>query len=426
MELPRIQRYGDVWTLVWDQQHVGIGFERVTETRDGITAQVIVESRMPEKQGRILGPVRLNLLSMQSQASFSKSLDARLTDVPWNDIVVLSCAIVVKQFTEPSPLVHLAEVDLDDAGIDYLLPGLVPLAETTFCYGDSESLKSTLAQLIGICVKLGAQLPWGVRPSQALRVLYCDWETNEVVLAERTARLAAGLGLPGRVDMLYRGTLRKRNVQPLRTLIDEVPSLREQIQREQIGLVIVDSIGFAVDGKLVDDDVARGAMSALRQLAPATRLVVAHISKESANKPNGRVDPFGSAFFRAGIRSGFEVRRSEQDEFDADASIGVYHWKSNDGAHVKPFGLKVSFDGRQGPIRFSRQDIGTVPDLAIRTSLASRLRQLLAGGESTIIELAEETGADTKVVDKTLRRMPDVQRLDHGGRGQPATWGLKA
>lgn len=424
MDLPQIQRYGDVWTLYWQAFGVAMGFDKVREARDDITAQVTVECDHPPRKGRILGPIRLNLLSMQSQNSFAKALDAQLADIPWNHMVVPSCAIVVKQFTAPSPAINLADVDASGFEDRYLFP-MLPVGETTFCYGDSESLKSTLVQAIGCCIQQGAPLPWGPRPLEQLQVLYCDWETNEVVLASRVRRLALGMGLEARVNMTYRGTLRTRNATPLRTLADEAGNLREQIQREGIGLVIVDSIGFAVDGKLVDDDVARGAMAALRQL-PCTRLVVAHISKESSRQGGGRVDPFGSTFFRAGIRSGFEVRRSEEDTFEG-ADIGIYHWKSNDGAHVKPFGLRVSFEPNDGPIHIERQDLAEVPDLAMRTSLATRLRQLLAhGGARTIIDLADQLDAKPDTVKHALQRMPDALRIDDGGRGAVATWGLRA
>lgn len=424
MELPIVQRFGDTWTMVWESLRVGMGFENLDRSRDGLVAEVVVESRHPESvQHRLLGPVRLNLLSMQSQTQFANTLHKRLDAAPWTDMVVMACALVVTEYGEPSPTVSLDEVDLGAERIEYLLPGLLPLGETTFCYGDSESLKSMLASLIAVCVVHNHPLPWGALPTRSCKVLYCDWETNHVVLAERVQRLARGLGLEERPRIAYRGTLRGRDVSPLRALPEEVASLRAQVQREKIGLVIVDSIGFAVDGKLVDDDVARKAMTALRQLTPATRLVVAHISKEGS-RTNGRVDPFGSIFFRHGIRSGFEVRRADQDSAD-DVDIGVYHWKGNDDSHLKAFGLRAHFTPNRGPITFVHRPLDAHPELAMHTPLATRLREALRDGSSPIFELAEALDADPKVVDMTLRRMPDAIRLDSGGRGVPANWGLR-
>lgn len=427
MEVPQIQRFGDTWTLAWPSYQVALGFEKVSETRDGVVAQVVVISQHPERpQDQLWGPARLNLLSMQSQTQWVNQLSKRLDTAPWADILVTACAIVVKQFTAPSPTINLADVDLEAYRVEHLVSGLLPLGETTFCYGDSESLKSMLGGVIAVCVTQGLALPWGVLPSRTERVLYCDWETNEVVIAERIRRIAAGLGINERVDIHYRGTLQGKNTSPLRTLTDEVPSIREQIQREKIGLVIVDSIGFAVDGKLVDDDVARAAMSSLRQLTPATRLAIAHISKESIEK-TGRVDPFGSAFFRAGIRSGFEVRRSTQESLLNDiVDVGIFHWKSNDGSHIPPFGLRFVFEPNRGAIRVRTRDLHEVPDLAMRTSLSSRLRNALKAGAATVADLAEQLEANPDTVKRTLNRMPDVTRLEEGGgRGNVTTWGLK-
>lgn len=412
--------------MVWELQKVGMGFENLDRSRDGLVAEVVVETRHPEStQHRLLGPVRLNLLSMQSQTQFANTLAKRLDAVPWADMVVFACALVVKEYSEPSPTISLDEVDLEQERIEYLFPGLLPLGETTFCYGDSESLKSMLASTLAICIQHGLPAPWGALPSRQVKVLYCDWETNHVVIAERMQRLARGLGLEGRPRIAYRGTLRGRDASPLRMLGEEVGSLRAQVQRERIGLVIVDSIGFAVDGKLVDDDVARKAIACLRQLTPATRLVVAHVSRESAKQTNGRIDPFGSVFFRNGIRSGFEVRRAEQDNPD-DIDIGIYHWKGSEDAHLKPFGLRAHFEARRGPITFSRRSLEEHADLALHTSLSERLRNALRDGEAYIYQLADEVGADPKVVDMTLRRMPDAVRIDSGGRGIPASWGLRA
>ena len=66
--------------------------------------------------------------------------------------------------------------------------------------------------------------------------------------------------------------------QCFRPLVDELPDIREQISRHHVGLVIVDSVGFAAAGALVEDETARSTMNGLRQLSPATRLVVAHVS----------------------------------------------------------------------------------------------------------------------------------------------------
>lgn len=429
MDLPEIKRYGDTWQLVWRDQAVGMAFERVHEEREGLWSLVTVDSHHPERLGRIHGPHRLNLWAAQSQSSFAKELESRLKLEHWRNMLVDGCAVVAKQWAEPSPTVYTDEIPLDDVQLQCLVPGpggvpLIPMDETTFIYGDSESLKSFLAQVIVSCVYQGLALPWGVLPTRRLRALYLDWETNEVVIADRMARIAAGLRIAP-IHMAYRGALRTREAAPLRMLVDEVSNIREQIQRERIGLVVIDSIGFAVAGKLVDDDVARGAMSALRQL-PATRLVVAHISKEAANQTSGRVDPFGSTFFRAGLRSGFEVRRSEVQPLDGSVDLVINHWKSNDGAHNRPFGLRVDFEDARGAVSVSTQPLDDIPDLAMRTPITTRMQAALRGGDATIYEVAEELNEKPESVAKAFRRYSGklFVKTDLGGPGKPARWGL--
>ena len=431
MESANVKRFGDTWQLIWHEHRVGMVFERVHEEREGLWSLVTVSSQHPERQGRIHGPHRLNLWAAQSQSSFAKELESRLHLEEWKNMLVDGCALVAKQWSEPSPSVYTDEIQPDLAQLECLVPGpggipLIPMDETTFVYGDSESLKSFLCQVIVSCVHQGVALPWGEMPKRQLRVLYLDWETNDVVIADRMARIAQGLSIAP-IHMAYRGYLRTRDASPLRMLHDEVANIREQIQREQIGLVVVDSIGFAVAGKLVDDDVARGAMAALRQL-PATRLVVAHISKESAHQPNGRVDPFGSTFFRAGLRSGFEVRRSELQPLDGAVDLAIYHWKSNDGEHVKPFGLRVGFDGQRGAVSVMTQPLSDMPDLSSRTPVLARLQAALRGGDTTIYEAAEEVGESAELVGKTFRRYRDklFVQTDTGGPGKPARWGLSS
>jgi hypothetical protein len=430
VELPRSQRYGNGWTLVWDQLQIGMAFEKVHDTRDdGISARLVIRSQRPDTARQLAGPTNLNLLAATSQTTLANSLERRVKDVPWHEMLTTACALVVTQYTTPSPVLFTDQVELDDMLLEALVPGpggipLIPLDETTFCYGDSESLKSFLCQVIVSCVHHGIALPWGELPTRKMKVLYLDWETNEVVIADRMARIAAGLQVDP-VHMAYRGFLRTRQAPPLRMLADEIDNVREYVEREEVGLVVVDSIGFAVSGKLTDDDVARSAMGYLRQL-PCTRLVVAHISKESAQQARGRVDPFGSAFFRAGLRSGFEVRRSEEQQLDGAVNLAVYHWKSNDGEHVRPFGLRVDFDGPRGPVKVSTQRIDDVPDLAARGSLLARLQAAMRGGAVTIYEVAEEVDEPTDNVAKTFRRYRDkvFTQVDKGGPGKPARWGL--
>jgi hypothetical protein len=395
-----------------------MGLERLHETRDELRAEVVVESTIA---GRVVGPVRLNILSSESQTRFANACATRVNGMDkerWHAIVVQACAVVAKQFREPSPTLNLA-TDVDTSGgVEYLVPLVMPLGETIVLYGDGESAKSLLALRIGVSVALGQILPWGERPKKRCPVLYLDWETNPKTVATRLRRLSMGMrtGTPG---ILYR--------QCFRGLEDELPSIREEIDRRGIGLVIVDSIGYAATGSLVEDDTARRATNALRQMSPATRLVVAHVSAEGARQTSGTASPFGSRFFWNGMRSGLELRRAEENSRQDEIRVGLFHRKANDGEHHGPIGMDVMFDGPLGAIEFVEGDIFEAPDLAARTPLSTQLRRLLRKGEATLSDLADQLdGTSEDTIGRTLRRMGDVVKLDDQGRGRgrTATYGL--
>jgi len=414
MKAPEVQRDGDTWALAWHEQGISIGFERISERRDGLRAEVMVDSGAT---GRVLGPVDLNLLSSSSQTTFANACAKRvngLTADVWHAIVIQGCAIVARDFRKPAPTLELDQVP-DEGPIEYLDDptrkrglGLLPKGETIVLYGDGESAKSLFALRISLSVTLGAELPWGPTPAQG-NVLYLDWETNPRTVASRLRRLAHGecVETP---KVFYR--------QCFRGLIDELPSVKEEISRKHISLVVVDSIGFAATGALTDDETARTSMNALRTLSPCTRLVVAHISKADAES-TGRAKPFGSQFFWNGLRSGVEMRRSLESPSDDVIDVGVLHQKANDGKHMKPFAMTVTFDTESDGILFTKSEIAEIPDLAVRTSMEGRLRALLMKGARSPDELATDVDKPRSDVIRVLRRMNDAVEV-----GQTGKWGL--
>lgn len=410
-------RDGDTWSIAWQPVDIAMGFDGFKETRDGLRADVTVESGA---LGRVLGPAHLNLLSVASQKTFATLCSERVNGLSkdeWLALVVAACSRVTKQWRAPEPIYDLGvEAMKASAPLRYVVPGWIPANESTLLYADGGSCKSLLALHIAFCVASGTELPWGVRPEQG-EVLYLDWETNLQTTSRRLRRIALGeLCTVPRIH--YR--------QCFRPLADELPSIREEISKRGISLVVVDSIGFAAAGALNEDETARAAMNGLRSMQPATRLVVAHVSKGTAESTSSKAKPFGSAFFYNGMRSGIEVRRAE-DQPNPDAiDIGLYHVKTNDDRFQAPLALRIDFDGSDGGILFSKGKIDEAPDLLARTSLAVRLRTLLRSGKQDTEALAEETDSSSGTVYKTLKRMPDVQQLESGaGRGKRSVWGLK-
>jgi hypothetical protein len=414
MSEPRLRRDGDSFVLTWDTENIGIGLEHLQESRDGLHAEVTIESTDPERSGHVHGPVRLNILSTESQNRLAKVLNDRVNHTDWQGLITMACYTVAQKYRQPPPLVDLAECE-DPGPVDKLIPG-IPTGETTGFYGDGEGGKSMFTLQIAVAARTGLMLPWGVSIKKPLTVMILDFETNQQTMLSRLNRIVRGFGLAKTPSIYYR--------EMHRPLVDVVDALRVERSRLAIDLFLIDSLSFACPGSLNDDDVARDAMNAQRQLAPATRLFVAHISQEAAKATYGPVRPFGSAFFWNGMRSGWEIRRAEESP-PHTVDIGVYHRKSNDGEHEKPFGISIGFDGNAGPIRFTRGDLADNPDLIGRTPIKTRIRAALRAGALDTRELATATGESEGTVRKTLGRMADVVEVSGGGgRGNVGRWGL--
>lgn len=434
MSEPReVVRAGNEWVVTWPG--VRLIFNHVAPSHGELKAQVRVEYSSPNGWQYGAGPTMVNLVSIEGQKRTGDALTKRTGgETPWFDLVATACAIVHFQWSQPPPAVGAQVAAARASGpIDWVLPGLILAGETSMLYGDGASAKSMLALLIAICVALGIELPWGVRPTRRLKVLYTDWETNDVVFGRRLRRLCSGLEVPVPQDdeLVYMGTIvGDPNVAVLGPLADEVDTLRTYISRERIGMVIADSVGFMINGKLSDDDVARQAMNNLRMLGGGvTRLAVHHVSRDSAlRQTTGRVDPFGSIYFRNGARSGFEVRKSDEHTTRDEIQLGLFQHKANDGELSHPFALRVHF----GPdaIRFERSDFGTAPDLGQRAPLQQQILEILdRHGESTAQRIAFLLGRADRAGEESVRttlgkllKAGQVRQARMGLPGNPATW----
>ena len=419
MAKPRLERNGDAFFLAWDEMGIGFAVDRLRDTSSGIRAELSIESITPGRTGHLGGPVSIDLLAMRGQSEVANFLAKRVNSQSsdqWQAMVVQACTMVSAAWRKPAPIVDLAVVERKP--VDYLIDGLVPARESTLFYGDGESGKSMLALRVAFSIATGLPLPWGPEPKRTEQVLYLDWETTPETISSRLHRLCDGMNVPV-PTIHYR--------QCFRPLADDLGNIRADIARLKVGTVVVDSIGFACVGSLTEDQTAREVMGALRGMGAVTRIVVAHVSRNVANDARGRGEPFGSKFFWNGMRSGIEVRRSEDTPAQDSIDLGLFHRKSNDGRHYPAIGLQMTFEGRDGPICVQPSDLHEVSDLAVRTPVSVRLREMLKRGAKSTPELAEALEEKEETIKRTLNRMPDAITVEPGGgRGHPAVWGLSS
>jgi hypothetical protein len=401
-------RHGDEHQVSWPGQDVVLTVTGLREHSDGVSAEVAVVEK-----GQEIHWSKLNLASTVSREGLVKKLRALLPKIPWGPIVERSCRLCVESARAGNPVVSV--IPRIRSGPRFLLDPIAPIQETTVLAGDGGAGKSYFALALALAITSGARLPGGLQPGIRGPVLVLDWESTEEEFAERTYLLAKGLGC--RVQDLHY----KPMVLPL---VAELAAVRAEVSRLAAVAVLVDSLAPASGSEPEGADAAVRTMTALRALTPASRLVVAHVSKAAADS-SAPARPFGSVFIQNLARSVWEVRRSDEDDGD-DLLLGLYHRKVNTGRRHRPIALRLRFGAET--ITLDTADLTDGADLLERLPLGSRILRHLAGRDMTVAELAEAGVGEPASIARVLRRLGGkgvvVNRTDAGGRGHAACWGL--
>lgn len=404
---PVLKPLGDSLFVIWKDRAV-LEFARVSEHRDSLSAEVTVSNAA----GTELHWARVNLASTQGRNAVVKAVEEAEPTDDWRPMIERACRLVAHHVRTGDPAVPLVATAPETAH-RWAVEGWMPHGQITVLFGDGGSLKSYLALTLATTGLLDRALTprWHMRALH--RVLYLDWEADRAEQQTRLWRLTSGLGsIPCDGAILHR-TMRR----PLR---DEIVALRTEVARGGVDFVIADSLAPASGPEPEHADAALGALLALRSLA-VTVLCLAHVNKLQADA-KAPARPYGSVHIQNLARSTIEARASEADDH-AQATVSLYHRKSNHGPKMMPAALRFTFDP-SGAIRIGP---GT-PDLG-PTSVAFQLLEALRSGSKLSVALAEELDVTPATLRSTLSRLEKrgmVMRITDGGRGrgQETEWGL--
>ena len=401
---PEHVRQGDEHRIAWSAQGVVLTLTGFREHSEGVAAEIAVALR-----GQEIHWSKLNLASTASREALVKKLTTHAAKVPWRAIVERSCRLCVEATRAGNPAV--AVIPRVRTGPRHLLDPIAPIEETTVLAGDGGAGKSYLVTAFALAIACNAPLPGGIQPGIRGPVLYLDWESTEEEFAERIWFLSNGLGC--RVQGLHYKPM-------VAALAAELPAVKAEIARVGAVAVVIDSLAPACGSEPEGADAAVRTMTALRALGPASRLVVAHVSKAAADG-QGPARPFGSVFIQNLARSVWEVRRSDEDEGD-DLLLGLYHRKVNTGRRHRPLALRLHFTG--AGITLHEADLSERADLATRLPLRQRVtRRLEQVPGLTAAELAEALDEDEASVLRTLGRLVERGIVRKVNETKPFRWG---
>jgi len=170
------------------------------------------------------------------------------------------------------------------------IPDVLPEGWPCILYGKGGQGKGYLAVYLSLCLSQG--LPFLGRPVRQTPVLYLDWEMDR----DEFVRKAVEIWL-GTIDKEDRGQWSWPNLYYRRCtlpLVDMLAELSEVIHEKKIGVVLIDSFGFAMaSGQKSQKDITKSSdilsMMALLQQLSATVVLIDH-------EPRGGDNPFGSIY----------------------------------------------------------------------------------------------------------------------------------
>ena len=220
---------------------------------------------------------------------------------------------------------------------EYLVEGVMPKGHAATLFGDGGSAKSTLALSAATAIAGGAG-EWLGREVQNCPVLYADFELDADEQRRRAYQVARGVYLEKPPhDLLY--------VSGLGRPADELfIGCLEVCAREEVGLMVVDSLGIALQG---DAENARDVIRFHREyLNPfremgVTLLVIDHQGKSQAGERYQNKRTFGSVYKENLARSVIQVEPS--DRGDGLLFLKLRQTKHNFGPKAEPFGARLTF-----------------------------------------------------------------------------------
>lgn len=400
-----------VFTAEWPSPKVTLTVSRLREERHGQALPGQVSLRIHGGPEYDFGSNNTN--SPQTRKGLAKDLDERwplegTAAVGWLYIIQESFSNLGKLWWAGEPALPLRFSKDGDTGISWLLEPFIALHHPTLLFGEGETGKSMTALAIALQVQNGyipEGMPWtSVDPRP---VLYLDWELDREVTEKRATALAKGLGLPYPELPLYRRCYA--------SLPDDTSDIRRMVRDNDVGLVIVDSIGPASGDDLKDDKTAFRFYEALRLMGCAS-LLIGHLSKEESRR-KGKRTPYGNIYFWNLTRLAWEVRRQEDL---TDHVMGFMLSKNNlTQERYKSFGLSII--GEDGVIRLESQDYReAMPELMQR---GDAVKELLgregAQSNAQISDYLELSKQRVNNLLTQLRKKGEIQVLPNHRYGLP-------
>lgn len=413
---PRLESLGAGagYLATFPDAHAVLAANGLRQGRDGLKADVRVEVG-PFGDGalRPLTEGRLELASISQRETWERRLTKRWAGVDWGAVMDRFCAAVLlaeKRLDKPAILLRDA---VDPPSNAMAITPLVLRSLHTLWFGADGTLKSYAALAAGLSIHAGLPL-MGVQPGLECRVALANFEPFDAGEHKSRMRKLLGVGpgfpaaeLPDIVYVECYGS----------SLAEQVERLQRIVRDERIGFMLLDSIGFAADGPLNDDETARRFWVSAGQLG-CPILATGHTPKEGDQV-------FGSRFWRAGARGAWHITKID-GENPQQPILRFINQKLSVDAVAGAVNLAFDFSDGQGV----RLRLVGAQEVEAHDRLHDRIIAILrqrSGRPSTYAELALALGKPENAVRRAVHEHPEqLAVLEPAEGGKAKRIGLSA
>ena len=332
----RIEGGDGLYTMTWTNIGVEATIDRITDNRNNETKGEVWVNSIGSSSGH-LKQGQITLTSPTSRRTFATALEKRIPDLDWDQIIEQISIAVLRDYRKGVPEVEISGTIIPEAAElnRWMVKPILEVRNPTIIYGPGSVGKSLFSLYLAILAHEGMSVE-GLEIEEEVRVLYLDWETSLEEIADRVRIIRAGLDLPKKAET---GIWYKKMDFGI---ANDLPELKRVIRKHDIGLLVIDSMGYAASGDLESSSSARDLFSSLRSLN-VTSLCIHHISKESMAGGRSSVNrPFGSIYFENAARHTFELKK-EQGEGEDFIEMAMYDRKANNVKRIAPIGWELTF-----------------------------------------------------------------------------------
>lgn len=406
LEQPLAQQDEDIHTYTWPGQQIRMTLERFAETRESdVRCEVKVESIDPfhgEEPIPLKVGQRLILGGPASRRDLVKALSEENPQFPWSRMVEQVCYLALQRHRQGTPSVDLADVELGES-VRYLMRPVIPAGSVVIWYGSGGEAKSMLALAHMVAVAYNGNVA-GTLPESTGKGMYLDWEDDDATHAERMQAILRGMEMrPSKGRIIYK--------RMATTLADSARDLRTEIIRENVKLVIVDSVGMAAGGDPSDANAIIRCMTACRQLG-VTVIAIHHLAKPQDGKKQNKDTPYGSIYAVNEARSTWLVEKDE-DSTGMTLRVAMTNKKANRSRLQPRQAFTIDFtegeDGRLIEVRFRRLSFLQSANIGT-TDRKWKILSALKDHEMpmTVAEIAEATLLTEENVRDGLKSNPEM------------------